>query len=176
MLNALKTAALEATQNNSAENELQLLNAVEKAALATTQNNGVEKKQLLFNALEKAVLATSKNIAGFDEHTRVLLACDVSCSMYSPISPNSSIKYYDIGLVLAMLLKNRCKNVISAIFGSEWKLANLPSIGILSNVEKMYERAGEVGYSTNGYKVIEYLNKENYYCPLNMNPRSELAL
>ena len=161
MLNALKTAALEATQNNSAENELQLFNAVEKAALATTQDNGVEKKQLLFNALEKAVLATSKTIAGFDEHTRVLLACDVSCSMYSPISPNSSIKYYDIGLVLAMLLKNRCKNVISGIFGNEWKLANLPPIGILSNVEKMYEREGEVGYSTNGYKVIEYLNKEN---------------
>ena len=60
-----------------------------------------------------------------------------------------------------MLLKNRCKNVISGIFGSEWKLANLPSSGILSNVEKMYEREGEVGYSTNGYKVIEYLNKEN---------------
>ena len=138
-----------------------MFEALQKAALATTQDNGAEDKQLLLNALEKAVLATSNNIAGFDEHTRVLLACDVSGSMYSPISPKSSVKNYDIGLVLAMLLKNRCKNVVSGIFGDEWKLVNLPSTGILSNVEKMYEREGEVGYSTNGYKVIEYLNREN---------------
>ena len=138
-----------------------MFEALEKAALATTQDNGAEDRLLLLNALEKAVLATSNNIAGFDEHTRVLLACDVSGSMYSPISPKSSVKNYDIGLVLAMLLKNRCKNVVSGIFGDEWKLVNLPSTGILSNVEKMYEREGEVGYSTNGYKVIEYLNREN---------------
>ena len=138
-----------------------MFEALEKAALATTQDNGAENRLLLLNALEKAVLATSNNIAGFDEHTRVLLACDVSGSMYSPISPKSSVKNYDIGLVLAMLLKNRCKNVVSGIFGDEWKLVNLPSTGILSNVEKMYEREGEVGYSTNGYKVIEYLNREN---------------
>ena len=138
-----------------------MFEALQKAALATTQDNGAEDKQLLLNALEKAVLATSNYIAGFDEHTRVLLACDVSGSMYSPISPKSSVKNYDIGLVLAMLLKNRCKNVVSGIFGDEWKLVNLPSTGILSNVEKMYEREGEVGYSTNGYKVIDYLNREN---------------
>ena len=138
-----------------------MFEALEKAALATTQDNGAEDRLLLLNALEKAVLATSNNIAGFDEHTRVLLACDVSGSMYSPISPKSSVKNYDIGLVLAMLLKNRCKNVVSGIFGDEWKLVNLPSTGILSNVEKMYEREGEVGYSTNGYKVIDYLNREN---------------
>lgn len=138
-----------------------MFEALEKAALSTTQDNGAEDRLLLLNALEKAVLATSNNIAGFDEHTRVLLACDVSGSMYSPISPKSSVKNYDIGLVLAMLLKNRCKNVVSGIFGDEWKLVNLPSTGILSNVEKMYEREGEVGYSTNGYKVIEYLNREN---------------
>ena len=138
-----------------------MFEALEKAALSTTQDNGAEDRLLLLNALEKAVLATSNNIAGFDEHTRVLLACDVSGSMYSPISPKSSVKNYDIGLVLAMLLKNRCKNVVSGIFGDEWKLVNLPSTGILSNVEKMYEREGEVGYSTNGYKVIDYLNREN---------------
>ena len=116
---------------------------------------------MLLDALEKAVLATSQNIAGFDEDTSVLLACDVSGSMYTPISPNSSVRKYDIGLVLAMLLKNRCENVVSGIFGDIWKVTNLPSVGILSNVEQLYKREGEVGYSTNGYKVIEYLYKEN---------------
>ena len=118
----------------------------------------IDKKKLMLDALEKAVLATSQNIAGFDEHTRVLMASDVSASMFSPISPKSSVKNYDIGLVLAMLLKNRCKIVINGIFGSDWKVINLPSSNILNNVELMYEREGEVGYSTNGYKVIEYLN------------------
>lgn len=80
--------------------------------------------------------------------------------MYTPISPRSSVKNFDIGLVLAMLLKNRCKNVISGIFGEDWKVVNMSSAGILSNVELMYKLEGTVGYSTNGYKVIEYLNNE----------------
>lgn len=58
-----------------------------------------------------------------------------------------------------MLLKNRCKNVVSGIFGDTWKVINLPSEGILSNVDSTYRREGEVGYSTNGYKVIEYLRE-----------------
>ena len=116
--------------------------------------------QLLLDALEKAVLETSQNITGFDEDTRVLLACDVSGSMCSPISPKSSVKNYDIGLMLAMLLKNRCENVVCGIFGTDWKVINLPSTSILNNVDLMYKREGEVGYATNGFKVIEYLSKE----------------
>ena len=114
---------------------------------------------LIMQALEEAVVATAQNIAGFDEHTRVLLACDVSGSMYTPISEKSTVKAYDVGLVLAMLLKNRCKHVVSGIFGDSWKVINMPASGILSNVMQMYSREGEVGYSTNGYKVIEYLRR-----------------
>ena len=114
---------------------------------------------LIMQALEEAVVATAQNIAGFDEHTRVLLACDVSGSMYTPISEKSTVKAYDVGLVLAMLLKNRCKHVVSGIFGDSWKVINMPSSGILSNVMQMYSREGEVGYTTNGYKVIEYLRR-----------------
>ena len=144
-----------------------LANAMEETALVT--NKAIEdinavgrhKYTMLFNALEKAVLASSKNITGFDENARVLLACDVSGSMYTPISPNSSVKNYDIGLVLAMLLKNRCKNVISGIFGNVWKVVDFPSTGILNNVDELYKREGEVGYSTNGFKVIQYLNEKN---------------
>jgi hypothetical protein len=122
---------------------------------------GCHKYIMLIDSLEKAVLASSKNITGFDDNTRVLLACDVSGSMYSTISPKSSVKNYDIGLMLAMLLKNRCKNVISGIFGDDWKVVDLPSTGILNNVEELYKREGEVGYSTNGFKVIQYLNEKN---------------
>ena len=119
------------------------------------------KTTILLDALEKAVLASAQNIDGFDENSRVLIACDVSGSMRSPICRNSSVENYDVGLVLAMLLKNRCENVVSGLFGDTWKVINLPSSGILSNVDALYAHAGSVGYSTNGFKVVEYLKTNN---------------
>jgi len=109
------------------------------------------------DALEEAVKAAAENIAGFDESTKVLVACDVSGSMQQHISPNSSIMNYDIGLMLGMLLKSRCKNVVSGIFGKTWKIVDLPDNGVLSNVDEFYKREGEVGYSTNGYLVVQDL-------------------
>ena len=115
----------------------------------------------VMNALEDAVKAAAENIAGFNETTKVLVACDVSGSMQQPISPKSSVQNYDIGLMLGMLLKSRCKNVVSGIFGDTWKIVNLPDSGVLSNVDAFYKREGEVGYSTNGYLVIKDLIEQN---------------
>ena len=64
---------------------------------------------------------------------------------------------FDIGILLSMLLKSKCSSVISGMFGDTWKVLNLPQENILANTLEMEEREGEVGYSTNGYKVIEYL-------------------
>jgi len=111
----------------------------------------------LMSALEAAVKVSAENIAGFDESTKVLVACDVSGSMQIAISPKSSIQNYDIGLMLGMLLKSRCENVVSGIFGDTWKIVNLPDSGVLSNVDAFYKREGEVGYSTNGYLVVKDL-------------------
>jgi hypothetical protein len=116
--------------------------------------NGVVQ---VLDSLEKAVTISARNIAGFDESTRVLVACDVSGSMQTPVSPRSAIKNYDIGLMLGMLLKSRCANVVSGIFGDRWKIVNLPNSGVLSNVDAFYKREGEVGYSTNGYLVLQDL-------------------
>ena len=114
----------------------------------------------LMTALEKAIEASAVNIAGFGEGTRVLIASDVSASMMLPVSRNSSVENYDIGLVLSMLLQSRCENVVSGMFGNTWKVVNLPRTGILANTMELRRREGEVGYSTNGYKVINYLIKE----------------
>lgn len=111
----------------------------------------------LLNALEKAVKISVRNVQGFDENTSVLLACDVSGSMHSPISPKSTVQNYDIGLVLAMLLQNRCKAVTSGMFGDTWKVINVPQDNILANTMTFRKREGEVGYSTNGYLVIKDL-------------------
>ncbi len=118
-------------------------------------NSGYASK--IMNALEEAVKIAAGNITGFDESTKVLVACDVSGSMQRAISPKSKVMNYDIGLMLGMLLKSRCKNVVSGIFGDTWKIVNLPDSGVLSNVDAFYKREGEVGYSTNGYLVINDL-------------------
>ncbi|MDU1906040.1 MAG: TROVE domain-containing protein [Dysgonomonas sp.] len=113
----------------------------------------------VMDALEQAVAVSAENIAGFGENTKVLIACDVSGSMQRLVSPKSKILSYDIGLMLAMLLKSRCKNAITGMFGDKWKVINVPTRGILSNVDAFYRREGEVGYATNGYLVIEDLLK-----------------
>ena len=111
----------------------------------------------LMNALEAAVKSSVANIEGFDENTRVLLASDVSGSMWSPISQKSSVRNFDIGLLLSMLLRRRCKQVVAGIFGDEWKVVNMPNDNILMATRQLERLEGTVGYSTNGYKVIDWL-------------------
>ncbi|WP_158825662.1 TROVE domain-containing protein [Mucilaginibacter lacusdianchii] len=111
----------------------------------------------VLQALEKAVQASAANIKGFDDNTRVLLACDVSGSMQKPVSAKSKVLLYDVGLMLAMLLQSRCKNVQVGMFGDKWKTIIIPRHNILGNVQEFYRREGEVGYATNGYLVIKDL-------------------
>jgi hypothetical protein len=130
-------------------------NIARAAKAAITGNKGYTGE--LLDALEKAVQASAANIRGFDENTRVLLACDVSGSMQKPISAKSKVLLYDIGLMLAMLLQSRCNNVQVGMFGNFWKTILVPRDNILGNVQEFYRREGEVGYSTNGYLVIKDL-------------------
>jgi len=118
-------------------------------------NNGRTGKVL--DALEDAIRHSAANIAGYNEDTRVVIAADVSASMQKNISAKSKLMYYDIGLVLAMLLQSRCENVVTGIFGDTWKVISMPKKNILASVTGFYGREGEVGYSTNGYLVIKDL-------------------
>ncbi len=110
----------------------------------------------ILESLEMAIKASVLNIKGFELDKKIVIACDVSGSMMTPISKNSKIQAYDVGLVLGMLLKNKSKNVITGLFGNIWKEFSLPGGNVLSNVMKLKSLEGNVGYSTNGYKVIEY--------------------
>lgn len=111
----------------------------------------------LMSALEAAVKHSAANIEGFDENTSVLLASDVSGSMCKQVSAKSTVHLYDIGLLLSMLFKSRCKQVIAGIFGSEWSVVNMPSENILMATRQLERFEGLVGYSTNGYKVVDWL-------------------
>lgn len=112
---------------------------------------------MILNALEDAVVASAKNLKGFDVSTRVLIACDVSGSMQKAVSAKSKVMLFDIGLMLGMLMQSKCKRIVTGMFGDNWKVINMPNRGVLSNVDEYYKREGEVGYSTNGYKVIDDL-------------------
>ena len=116
---------------------------------------------MLMNALEAAVKCSASNIEGFDENTRVLLASDVSGSMWSPISQRSTIRNYDIGILLSMLLRNRCKQVVAGIFGDDWEVVNMPNDNILMATRQLERLGNTVGFSTNGYKVINWLIEQN---------------
>lgn len=112
---------------------------------------------IIMDALEDAIAISASNIKGFGIQTSVLIACDVSGSMQVAISPKSIILLYDIGLVLGMIMKRNCKNVIAGMFGDSWKIINMSNKSVLNNVQEFYKREGEVGYATNGYKVIDDL-------------------
>lgn len=119
--------------------------------------NNTEKTAMLYAALEAAVTQTAANIKGFDRKTSVMIACDVSGSMYKNVSAKSTVRLFDVGLVLAMLLQSRCRNVQVGMFGDRWKIIDMPSKNILANVQEFYKREGEVGYATNGHLVIQDL-------------------
>ncbi|MCC6461545.1 MAG: TROVE domain-containing protein [Saprospiraceae bacterium] len=116
----------------------------------------------VLSALEDAVTASAANLRGFGYETRVVIACDVSGSMQKPVSAKSKVLLYDIGLVLGMLLKSKCKNAVTGMFGDHWKIINLPAKSVLENVQAFYRREGEVGYSTNGYLVVQDLLDRRY--------------
>ena len=141
------------------EKDMEFLESQEKKLLALRHTQ--EKNANVLHSLESAVCHTAENIPGFDENTRVLLASDTSGSMLSPVSENSSVMNYHIGLLLSMLMRHRCKNVVTGMFASDWKAVDMSSESILQSTADMVSRCGEVGYATNGYKVIEWLIKQH---------------
>lgn len=116
----------------------------------------------VLDALEQALESSLGNLKGFGPETRVVIACDVSASMQQPVSSNSKVLLYDIGLLLGLGLRSRCRNVIFGMFGDRWQRVTMPSKTIMGNVNECYRREGEVGYATNGYLVLQDLITSRY--------------
>jgi len=111
----------------------------------------------VLDALETAASVSIDNIPKLSGTT--LIACDVSGSMtWEPISKNSSVYPYDIGVMLGSMAQQFCENSITGIFGTQWKqIPMAKQSGILSNVAKMHSYNNHVGWTTNGHRVIQYL-------------------
>lgn len=110
----------------------------------------------VLDALENAAAVSTENIPKLPGTT--LIACDVSGSMMSLISNRSAIECFDIGLMLGSMANSFCENSITGVFGTRWMVVPMSKrSGILANVMDMRSRADEVGLTTNGYTVIDYL-------------------
>lgn len=115
----------------------------------------------VLDALEMAVSYSIENVPKLEGTT--LIASDVSGSMETSISKNSTVQRWDIGIVLGIMAHRFCQQSITGIFGTEWKAVPLAkySTGLLANSMKLRSISNEVGWSTNGYKVIDYLTNNN---------------
>jgi len=111
----------------------------------------------VLDALEKAVEHSIGNIPVLKGTT--LIASDVSGSMETPLSRNSTVMYYDIGIVLSMIAHEFCENSLTSIFGTEFKIYPVPrtSAGLLANTMKLRNLGSIVGCATNGYKIMQHL-------------------
>lgn len=115
----------------------------------------------IMDSLETAASVSIDNMPRLPGVT--LIACDVSGSMqFTPISKNSTIYPYDIGMMLWSMSNSFCNTSITGIFGDIWEQIPMTNhSGILANVMNMRRYSNRVGFSTNGYKVIQYLNENN---------------
>ena len=127
---------------------------------AFSQLREIQGSSMVLDALEEAIKYTAETLVGFSYETNVLIACDVSGSMESTISEKSIVQRYDIGIVLGMLMRNRCKDVTTSVFGDTFKVKNFPKDNILHNVEGLRNLGDEVGCSTNGYLALQYAHEQ----------------
>jgi hypothetical protein len=110
---------------------------------------------MFLDALEQAIKISAENVP--IDTDRIVIACDVSGSMQRPISPRSKVQYFDIGLVLGMMMNLICPRTIVGMFGETWKTIAVPKDNILRNADEFHQREGEVGYATDGWKVIDWM-------------------
>jgi hypothetical protein len=85
--------------------------------------------------------------------------------MQHSVSKNSKLQLFDIGLLLGAATHKYTDKAITGFFGNDWKVVPLgkSGAGIIANTLEMHKREGEVGYFTNGYKVIQYLNNKKIF-------------
>lgn len=117
-----------------------------------------EIKKALSTAIGHTVDAVVEEVVG-DKAGRVMITTDVSGSMEAQVSAKSVIERKDIALLLGGLLQNRTSNGILSVFGQGFSLINSEKVDVLD----LPDNYPDVGHSTNGYLVIDYLNKNKIH-------------
>ena len=108
-------------------------------------------------ALDQAVRHSADNIPGLDflDNKSVLIACDVSGSMRSPLSKNSAVELIDVGIILGKLIKHKYRYAVTGVFGTKWKPFDFsPSL-------MGAEHLPDVGLSTNAHETLKWAIANN---------------
>jgi len=105
----------------------------------------------VLSALEDALLYSVDNIQRLPGKT--LIAVDVSGSMQSPFSRNSTIQYIDIATLYGSLASRICENAVVSEFADEFKIVNTPAH--MSPLAQMGNFT--YGGATYAYKIMEWL-------------------
>jgi 60 kDa SS-A/Ro ribonucleoprotein len=126
------------------------------SAFRELQENNNPMTSIILQAIDVACGYSIKNLK---LNGVSFIASDVSGSMQTNLSTKSKIQYIDIGLVMQGLAKKISPLSITGIFGDTFKIKNYTGNSVFEPVLNYKE--GEVGYSTNGYLTIKYLNDNN---------------
>ena len=112
--------------------------------------------------LHKALAnALEYSLANLPDLGRTLCSADVSGSMNTALSQKSTVTYMDIAtLFTAAYAHANPKNSVASVFGNTFKTVELSkNSSIFNKMEKLTNT--QVGLSTNGYLVIQYLHQNN---------------
>ena len=127
------------------------------SAYKMVKQNDNSNAATVLDALEDAVELSVTNIPHLAGTT--MLITDHSGSMTTHLSDKSQMSYKEVGDVLMALSNKICDKSICGAFGDDFVITQLSKRSIIQNAIEIADI--EVGYSTNGFKIIEYmLNKK----------------
>jgi len=127
------------------------------SAYEMIKNSEVTGASTVLDALEDVIDHSVANIPTFGGKT--VIATDHSGSMCSAVSGKSKICCKDIGDVMAAIMNKVSGDNLIIPFGETIKVVNVSKRSVLQSAKEIGKI--DVGHSTNGYKVIDYLTNKN---------------
>ena len=113
----------------------------------------------ILEALNEAIWLSVDNLIGINNTDTVLVAADDSSSMEGTVL--RSIKWTELGILLGVLLRKKCKHVTFGLFSDNFRVHQIPgNENVLEAVNKLMGETRPSG--TQGWKVIHYANKSQY--------------
>ena len=127
------------------------------SAYKVVKGNESKNTSQVMDALDDAVECSVKNIPHLKGTT--MLVTDHSGSMSTNLSDKSKMSYKEVADVMMALSNKICDKSICGAFGDTFEIAQLSKRNIIQNADNISEI--DVGMSTNGFKIIEYMISKN---------------
>jgi len=127
------------------------------SAYKVIRDMGDPKVNPILNAISAALDISVENVPGIDGVNAI--AIDLSASMNSPMSSKSEMSLKEVGALMGAIALKKNPNSIVMGFGQILKVANiLAGDSVLTIADQIMKM--NVGHSTNGYLVPQYLKAQ----------------